>query len=90
VLRTRRRTRLGKASSASDRPTSSWPGAAFRQTCLAIVRERSEDFEPTLAAETLAEVHGLPPGTMTGQAAGETVAERLDDPVQAKQQHRRD
>ena len=40
-------------------------GATFRQTCLAIVRERYEDFGPTLAAEKLAEVHGLPVGVET-------------------------
>ena len=38
---------------------------AFRQTGLAIVRERYEDFGPTLAAGKLAEVHGLPIGVET-------------------------
>jgi len=32
---------------------------------VAIVRERYEDFGPTLAAEKLAEVHGLPIGVET-------------------------
>jgi hypothetical protein len=32
----------------------------LRQTMLAIVRDRYTDFGPTLAAEKLTEVHGLP------------------------------
>jgi hypothetical protein len=31
----------------------------FRETVLAIVRERYSDFGPTLAAEKLSELHGL-------------------------------
>src|SRR5258707_13974005 len=34
-------------------------GSVFRETVLAIVRERYADFCPTLAAEKLAELHGL-------------------------------
>jgi hypothetical protein len=37
----------------------------FRQTCVEIVRERYEDFGPTLAAEKLTEAHGLPIGVET-------------------------
>ena len=49
-------------SKRRGKPSNRAHGAAFRQTCLAIVRERYEDFGPTLAAEKLAEVHGLPIG----------------------------
>jgi hypothetical protein len=38
-------------------------GAVFRETVLAIVRERYTDFGPTLAAEKLHELHGLNLGT---------------------------
>ena len=47
-------------SKRRGKPSNRAHGAVFRQTCLAIVRERYEDFRPTLAAEKLAEVHGLP------------------------------
>src|ERR1700751_3921200 len=40
-------------------------GAVFRETVLAIVRERYADFGPTLAAEKLCEVHGLDLGVET-------------------------
>jgi len=52
-------------SKRRGKPSNRAHGAAFRQTCLAIVRERYEDFGPTLAAEKLAEVHGLPIGIET-------------------------
>jgi hypothetical protein len=52
-------------SKRRGKPSNRAHGAAFRQTCLAIVRERYEDFGPTLAAEKLAEVHGLPIGVET-------------------------
>ena len=52
-------------SKRRGKPSNRAHGAAFRQTCLAIVRERYEDFGPTLAAEKLAEVHGLPVGVET-------------------------
>jgi hypothetical protein len=37
----------------------------FRETVLAIVRERYTDFGPTLAAEKLSELHGLDLGVET-------------------------
>jgi hypothetical protein len=52
-------------SKRRGKPSNRAHGATFRQTCLAIVRERYEDFGPTLAAEKLAEVHGLPIGVET-------------------------
>jgi hypothetical protein len=52
-------------SKRRGKPSNRAHGAAFRQSCLAIVRERYEDFGPTLAAEKLAEVHGLPIGVET-------------------------
>ena len=52
-------------SKRRGKPSNRAHGASFRQTCLAIVRERYEDFGPTLAAEKLAEVHGLPIGVET-------------------------
>jgi Winged helix-turn helix len=52
-------------SKRRGRPSNRAHGAAFRQTCLGIVRDRYEDFGPTLAAEKLAEVHGLPIGVET-------------------------
>jgi len=52
-------------SKRRGKPSNRAHGAAFRQTCLAIIRERYEDFGPTLAAEKLAEVHGLPIGVET-------------------------
>jgi len=52
-------------SKRRGKPSNRAHGAVFRQTCLAIVRERYEDFGPTLAAEKLAEIHGLPVGVET-------------------------
>ncbi len=52
-------------SKRRGKPSNRAHGEAFRQTCLAIVRERYEDFGPTLAAEKLTEVHGLPIGVET-------------------------
>jgi hypothetical protein len=52
-------------SKRRGKPSNRAHGAVFRQTCVAIVRERYEDFGPTLAAEKLAEVHGLPIGVET-------------------------
>ena len=37
----------------------------FRETVLAIVRERYSDFGPTLAAEKLSELHGVDLGVET-------------------------
>jgi len=50
--------RRGKASNRAH-------GLVFRQTVLGIVRDRYLDFGPTLAAEKLTEVHGLPIGVET-------------------------
>lgn len=52
-------------SKRRGRPSNRAHGAVFRTTCLAIVRDRYEDFGPTLAAEKLTEVHGLPIGVET-------------------------
>ena len=52
-------------SKRRGQPSNRAHGGVFRQTCLAIVRERYEDFGPTLAAEKLTEVHGLPIGVET-------------------------
>jgi hypothetical protein len=46
-------------------PSNRALGAVFRETVLAIVRERYIDFGPTLAAEKLAELHGLDLGVET-------------------------
>ena len=40
-------------------PSNRALGAVFRETVLAIVRERYADFRPALAAEKLSEIHGL-------------------------------
>src|SRR5947207_6607510 len=40
-------------------PSNRALGAVFRETVLAIVRDRYSDFGPTLAAEKLSELHGL-------------------------------
>ena len=47
------------------RPSNRALGTVFRETVLAIVRERYADFGPTLAAEKLSEVHGLDLGVET-------------------------
>src|ERR1700751_2575124 len=46
-------------------PSNRAMGLVFRETVLAIVRERYADFGPTLAAEKLCEVHGLDLGVET-------------------------
>jgi hypothetical protein len=55
----------GLVSRRRGRPSNRSHGAVLRQTVLAIVRERYADFGPTLAAEKLAELHGLPIGVET-------------------------
>jgi hypothetical protein len=50
--------RRGKSSNRAH-------GAVFRKTILGIVRGRYRDFGATLAAEKLAELHGLPIGVET-------------------------
>ena len=42
-------------------------GAVFRETVLAMVRERYADFGPTLAAEKLSELHGLDLGVLADE-----------------------
>src|SRR5205823_12313722 len=46
-------------------PSNRALGTVFRETVLAIVRERYADFGPTLAAEKLCELHGLNLGIET-------------------------
>ena len=46
-------------------PSNRALGSVFRETVLAIVRERYTDFGPTLAAEKLSELHGLDLGVET-------------------------
>jgi transposase len=46
-------------------PSNRALGTVFRETVLAIVRERYADFGPTLAAEKLSELHGLDLGVET-------------------------
>jgi len=55
----------GLISRKRGRPSNRALGAVFRETVLAIVRERYADFGPTLAAEKLSEVHGLDLGVET-------------------------
>jgi hypothetical protein len=55
----------GLISRKRGRPSNRALGAVFRETVLAIVRERYPDFGPTLAAEKLSELHGLDPGVET-------------------------
>jgi transposase len=55
----------GLISRKRGRPSNRALGAVFRETVLAIVRERYADFGPTLAAEKLSEVHGLGLGVET-------------------------
>src|SRR5260370_6426055 len=46
-------------------PSNRALGTVFRETVLAIVRERYADFSPTLAAQKLCELHGLNLGVDT-------------------------
>jgi Helix-turn-helix domain len=55
----------GLISRKRGRPGNRALGTVFRETVLAIVRERYADFGPTLAAEKLSEVHGLDLGVET-------------------------
>src|SRR5271165_124245 len=55
----------GVISRKRGRPGNRALGAVFRETVLAIVRERYADFGPTLAAEKLSELHGLDLGVET-------------------------
>lgn len=53
------------ASRKRGRPSNRKHGDVFRRTALTLVRERYGDFGPTLAAEKLAERHGLTVGVET-------------------------
>ena len=55
----------GVISRKRGRPSNRALGAVFRETVLALVRERYVDFGPTLAAEKLSELHGLDLGIET-------------------------
>src|SRR5947209_1163513 len=55
----------GLISGNRGRPSNRALGSVFRETVLAIVRERYSDFGPTLAAEKLSELHGLDLGVET-------------------------
>ena len=61
----RQRGAEGLGSVRRGRPSNRAHGAMFRETVLAIVRDKYTDFGPTLAAEKLREVHGLPVGVET-------------------------
>jgi transposase len=69
VYRLQDRFRRGGAPALASRrrgkPSNRSHGAVLRETVLAIVRDCYADFGPTLAAEKLAEVHGLPIGVET-------------------------
>jgi hypothetical protein len=56
---------LGASDVINYTETPDWVSVAFRETVLAIVRERYTDFGPTLAAEKLHELHGLNLGVET-------------------------
>jgi len=55
----------GLISRKRGNPSNRALGSVFRETVLAIVRERYADFGPTLAAEKLSELHGLDLGVET-------------------------
>src|SRR3982074_2179294 len=55
----------GLISRQRGKPSNRALGSVFRETVLAIVRERYADFGPTLAAEKLSELHGLDLGVET-------------------------
>jgi hypothetical protein len=55
----------GLISKKRGRPSNRRRGESFRRTVLDLVRERYPDFGPTLAAEKLAERHGLRLGVET-------------------------
>src|SRR6516165_3240961 len=55
----------GLISRKRGQPSNRALGMVFRETVLAIVRERYADFGPTLAAEKLSKLHGLDVGVET-------------------------
>lgn len=69
VFRLRRAFQAGGpaalASRKRGRPSNRKHGETFHRTVLALVREHYGDFGPTLAAEKLAERHGLKVGVET-------------------------
>jgi hypothetical protein len=69
VFRLRRAFQAGGpaalASRKRGRPSNRRHGESFRRTVVGLVRERYADFGPTLAAEKLAETHGLRVGVET-------------------------
>jgi hypothetical protein len=56
---------VGLVSRKRDRPSNRSHGAVLRQTAIGLIRDRYADFGPTLAAEKLRELHGLPLGVET-------------------------
>ncbi len=56
---------VGLVSRKRGRPSNRSHGATLRQTVIGLVRDRYADFGPTLAAEKLLELHGLPLGVET-------------------------
>ncbi len=55
----------GLVSRKRGRPSNRAHGAPLRSTAIGLVRDRYADFGPTLAAEKLLELHGLPLGVET-------------------------
>ena len=56
---------VGLISRKRGRPSNRSHGAVLRRTAIGLVRDRYADFGPTLAAEKLLELHGLPLGVET-------------------------
>ena len=56
---------VGLVSRKRGRPSNRSHGAVLRRTAVGLVRDRYADFGPTLAAEKLRELHGLPLGVET-------------------------
>ena len=56
---------VGLVSRKRGRPGNRAHGATLRRTAIGLVRDRYADFGPTLAAEKLLELHGLPLGVET-------------------------
>ncbi len=56
---------VGLVSRKRGRPSNRAHGAVLRRTVIGLVRDRHADFGPTLAAEKLRELHGLPLGVET-------------------------
>jgi transposase len=84
----------GLVSRRRGRPSNRRYPEAAREAALAAIRERYADFGPTLAAEKLAEVHGLRLGRETVRrwmaAAGLWVPRKERGPRVHQPRHRRD